>query len=257
MSTEIGITGIYDLKDMLADWQAEHQADVELNIELDVELSDDGSFATVFAPGLSIRGFSVRNDDAPYVRLSSLASRGDWRLAYSFLRFALDRSAEPELAPEELTDEASQARGAEEFRSGARLLQHVLHERGNEYTGLPVLHFTLNVDRNDLPAGDLDVDTLELDLIARAERYAHARVPSVFTLGDSTTAVVWSGEALLTSAVDHVILGDENVVIDWPSFIAAYPVETLKGTEPLFYFPATDDTASLSSIGKPLSTLGR
>src|SRR6266446_1229041 len=126
MSIEIGLGYIYDLSDMLTDWREEHA-------EANVDIAEDGTWASVFAAGISIRGFSVRNEDAPYVRLSSIASRGDWRLAFSFLRFAGDRNATPELVEEELTDEASQARGAEEFRRGVRILQHMLHERGNQF----------------------------------------------------------------------------------------------------------------------------
>jgi hypothetical protein len=248
MSIEIGLGYVYDLSDMLADWREEHA-------EADTEVAEDGSWATVFAPGLSIRGFSVRNDDAPYVRINQLASHGDWRLAFSFLRFAAERSAVPELAEEELTDETSQARAEEELRSGARILQSMLYERGNEHIGLPVLHFVLNVDRDDLPPGDVDTGTLEQRLIARAARYARARVPSVLTIEGSITAVVWSGEALLTSQVDYVILGDARLFIGWKAFVAAYPVETIRDKEPLFYFPETADTASLAPLGKPLSAL--
>src|ERR1700682_3510174 len=231
MSTEIGLEYLYDLRDMLTDWQEEH-------VEAEVEVAEDGTWASVFAPGIYIRGFSVRNDDAPYLRLSSLASRGDWRLAFSFLRFAADRNATPELTADEMSEERSQDRGAEEFRKGVRILQHMLYERGNEFMGLPVRHFALNVDRGDLPQGDVDFDALEQRLIDRAARYARARVPTVLTIDSSITAVVWSGEALLTVPADYVILGNEELFIDWKSFIAAYKVETIRGKEPLlFYFP--------------------
>lgn len=233
MSVEIGLGYLYDLGELVADW----------NTDADVQLTADK--ATVFLPGASIRGFSVTaGEEAPFVRINSMASRADWQLAYSFIRFVADLGATPELPAEELTDEAAVARGTQELKSGAALLQHMLYERGNEYMGLPVLHFTLNVTRDDLPKENVDLDAFEALLIARAARYARARIPTVLTIqegdGPLKTAVVWSGEALLTTKVDYVIRGEDEVWIDWASFLAAHATEHLRGQESLYYFVARD-----------------
>src|SRR2546425_139732 len=133
MSVEVGLEYIYDPADLLNDWQADGHQDAN------VQLSADGTSATVFVAEASIRGFSITAEESPYVRINSMASRGDWQLAYSFIRFAADRNANPELPAAELTDEAALARGTDELRSNIATLQAILHSR-TETVALPIRH---------------------------------------------------------------------------------------------------------------------
>jgi hypothetical protein len=250
MSVEVGLEYIYDLADLLNDWQADGHHDA------DVELSADGTSATVFVPEASIRGFSITAEESPYVRINSMASRGDWRLAYSFLRFAADRNANPELPAEELTDEAAVVRGTKELQSNIGTLQAILYGRNTDAVALPIRHFAVDVTKADLPQGDADLDALEGRLVARVARYSRARVPSVLTIDGSIDAVVWSGEALLTHEVDCVILGDHNLFVEWKTFVGAYAVERPSTQETQYYFPPSSDTSALAALGKPLDALG-
>jgi hypothetical protein len=69
MSVEVGLEYVYDLADLLSDWQADGHQDA------DVQLSADGMSATVFVPEASIRGFSMSTEESPYVHINSMASR--------------------------------------------------------------------------------------------------------------------------------------------------------------------------------------
>jgi hypothetical protein len=186
-----------------------------------------------------------------------MASRADWQLAYSFIRFAADRNANPELPAEELTDEAAVARGTKELRSGIATLQSILYGRNTNAVGLPILHFAADVTKTDLPQGNVDLEALEGRLTARVARYMRARVPSVLTIDGSIDAVVWSGEALLTPEVDCVILGDHELFVEWKAFLDAYPVERPSTQEKQYYFPPSSDTGTLAALGAPLDQLGR
>src|SRR5256885_10683448 len=163
MSVEIGLEYIYDLADLLNDWQADGHGDADL------QLSADGTSATIFVPGASIRGFSISTEESPYVRINSVASRADWQLAYSFLRFAADRNANPELTAEEQTDEAAVARGTEELRSGIAALQSILYGR-TDRVALPIRHFAIDVTKADLPQNKTDLDTIEQRLRSEERR---------------------------------------------------------------------------------------
>jgi hypothetical protein len=250
MSVEVGLEYVYDLADLLNDWQADGHQDA------DVQLSADGTSATVFVPEASIRGFSITAEESPYVRLNSMASRGDWQLAYSFLRFTDSYNLNPELPAEELTDDAAIARGTTELRSNIATLQAILHNR-TERVALPIRHFAVDVTKTDLPQGEADLDAVERLLIARVARYAAARVPSVLTINGSIDAVVWSGEALLTPEVDCVILGDHELFVDWKTFVGACAVERPSTQEKQFYFPPSSDTATLAALGASLDQLDR
>jgi hypothetical protein len=253
MSVEFAFEGIDGLDDFMTEW-ADAQ---EICEELDIEVNEDQTWATVFVPGASIRGFSVDNGDKPEVRINNNASRTDWRLVYSFLRFLVERGATLEIEASELTDEAAVARGTKDLQNGVALGRYMLYERGNEYIGLPIRGFSIDVTRADIPAsGDVDVDAFERTLTARAERYARARVPSVFRIEQRIDAVVWSGEALLTRQVDYVILGDhDSLLVPWKAFVEAHPVETIRGKEPRYYVPALDDTSAFRALGKPIKEL--
>lgn len=251
MSVDIGLEYVYDLADLLNDWQADSHGDA------DVQLSADGTSATVFVTDASIRGFSISTDESPYVHINSMASRADWQLAYSFIRFAADRNANPELPEEELTDDAAVVRGTKELRSGIVTLQSILYGRRTDAVALPIHHFAVDVTRADLPQGNVDLDALEGRLTARVARYMRARVPSVLTIDGSIDAVVWSGEALLTPEVDCVILGDHELFVEWKTFIDAYAVERPSTQEKQYYVPPSSDTSALAALGAPLDQLGR
>jgi hypothetical protein len=255
MSVDIGLEYVYDLADLLNDWQADDQDDAP--VDASVQLSADGTSATVFVTDASIRGFSISTEESPYVHINSMASRADWQLAYSFLRFAADRNANPELPAAELTDDAAVARGTKELRSGITTLQAILYGRNTNAVGLPIHHFAVDVTRADLPQGTVDLEALEARLAARVARYMRARVPSVLTIDGSIDAVVWSGEALLTHEVDCVILGDHELFVEWKAFIDAYPVERPSTQEKQYYFPPSSDTGTLAALGAPLDQLGR
>jgi hypothetical protein len=147
-------------------------------------------------------------------------------------------------------------RGTAELRSGVTALQAILYGRATEAVALPIRHFVVDVTKADLPQGDADLDALEARLIGRVARYSRARVPSVLTI-DSIDAVVWSGEALLTLAVDCVILGDRERFVDWKTFAGAYPVERPSTQANQYYFPESSDTSALGALGAPLDKLGR
>jgi hypothetical protein len=255
MSVEVGLEYVYDLADVLGDWSLDGHPDALA--DANIQLSADGMSATVFVPEASIRGFSITAEELPYVRINSMASRADWQLAYSFVRFAADRNANPELPAEELTDEAAVARGTAELRSNVAVLQSILYGRGTGAVALPIRHFAVDVTRADLPEGSVDLDALEGVLIGRVARYAKARVPSVLTIDGSIDAVVWSGEALLTLEVDCVILGDHELFVDWKTFVSAYTVERPSTQEKQYYFPPSSDTSPLRALAAPLDQLGR
>jgi hypothetical protein len=253
MSVEIALDSIDGLDDLVTEWGNAQ----EICEELDIEVDEDEGWATVFAPGASIRGFSVHDEDKPNVRINNTASGADWRLAYSFLRFAAEHGSRPELDASELTDDAAIARAKNDLQAAVTLLRYMLYERGNQFIGLPILHFSIDVTRADIPAGgDVDIDALERALATRAERLARARVPSVLRIEQRIDAVVWSGESLVTSEVDYVILGDhDNLFVPWKTFLGAHAVETIRGKEPRYYVPALDDTSRFRALGKPISEL--
>lgn len=251
MSEDIGLGSIDGLDDLVSEWANAQEICRELDVEVDEE---DEAWATIFAPGASIRGFSVRNEGDSHVHINNMASRADRRLAYSFLRFAAERGSTPEMDTSELTDEAAVARATKDLQTAVLLMRHMLYERGNAYIGLPILHFAIEITRADVPAsGEVDIDAYERTLVARAERFARARVPSVLRIEGKIDAVVWSGEPLVTRQVDYVILGDhDSLFVAWKAFLGAHSVETIRGKEPLYYFPALEDTSSFRALGVPI-----
>jgi hypothetical protein len=146
--------------------------------------------AHLLAPG-SIRGVVLarRDDGAVDVRLSALASRTDWRLAYSLVRQALARGGGTftheeghTLGPDALTDAAADAGAIRDFAFAAGAAASA---GGGQEVLLPVGAFSLAVAPGELPAAltEAEVPAVEERLAARVARYAGAFHAATLVLG--------------------------------------------------------------------------
>jgi len=218
----------------------------------------ENDYAWLFAPGESIRGCSVSSERRRFgstfrVRLSVAASIADWRIAYAFLRLAAARGAKVIALDEE--DPSSQSfRLANEtasraFRGDVRILQRMMYEHSQDPITLPNFRFSLTLTREDLPAEELSdqqLERLQSDLGLRTRRYRGARLAATLTLQSGLTAVVWSGEALLSAPVDLLIFpedpakqhGTEFAYLPWNIAIERLGtiVELVNGQNPAFFF---------------------
>lgn len=188
-----------------------------------LQYSGDG-YAWIFAPGESIRGCSIREQPRRLgsevnVRLSVAASAADWRIAFAFLRLALERGAsvkndsEVTLRAADVTDAVAATAASKALRGDFELLRTLLN---NEDPGKPIqlpnLRFTISIAADDVPHGALTDDQLEAlatTLAARTARYRGARMAGVIELDRTTTVIAWPGDAILTEPVDFVLLAPE------------------------------------------------
>lgn len=252
-----------------------------------VELGEDGVGAFVFQLGESLRGVTLRRLSGGLkvrweLRLNVCASVGDWRLAFSFLRYALGLKASvltedrDKVTPDQVTDAEAENRGAEEFCSGVAILRTLLYQQGEEDVALPNWLFTVSVGRREIPDRQLSAAEhrqLHDDLVARADRYMIAHKASTIDLADGTSVFAWAGIATISTQTDMVIFPThpqqtsdvEYRFLPWAEVleVLADQVEVISGQPATFYFPPFDQGqasdretwSKLVSRGRPAEEL--
>jgi hypothetical protein len=128
------------------------------------------------------------------------------------------------------------------------------------------------VTRSELPPEPLAGDALiglQETLQRRAKKYAAARSAAVITLKTGETAIVWTGDALLAPAVNHVLLPrgefDPANCVYLPFSRAVQDlsgiVEEIQRTPSRYFFDAIDADNSrwrqLVDSGAPIDQLNR
>jgi hypothetical protein len=206
--------------------------------------------AQLLAPG-SIRGVLLAHeDDQLQVRLSALASRADWRMAYEVMaRFlaegegVLKREDGQVLAASDLTPERADQDAVRDFCASARALQDHLGEDGS--AELPIAAFSLVVQPGDVPicADAAQVEAVEAALSTRVARYAEAYPASVMVLTNDVRLTTWAKIPTLVGKA-HLIAVEG---LERP--IPAERVRELLGPRveeagrDLWYLPGLDETA--------------
>lgn len=191
-------------------------------VTADVPISFDqvgAEYGWVFAPGLSVRGFSVRRErqflgDRFRIRLNVAASRGDWGMAFAMLHHAAMTGARVfgddgcPLAADQLSATAAERLSREQFARDVRVLRQIALQDSDAPIRLPNPRFSLSLTLDDLPTERMSAETLqsfEDSLVARTLKYRGVRVAATITLNSGKTAVVWSGESLIIPEVNFVV----------------------------------------------------
>jgi hypothetical protein len=254
--------GAEDVRGLVFAWLTAEQAAAEV-------FGAQPDFAHVFVPGASIRGFSLRGWRASLrnrieVQLNVCASRADWSAAYSFLRFARDRgytvqSQEGVLSTASLVEEQALQQARVQFVADVRYLWKMLPSPEDERIELPIDRFTVPIGRHELPPeplGERSLEVFEQAVQERAGRYALARSAKAITLSTGASAVVWSGEPMLTPLVDYIILTPDldpalGVYLRWGRVVSELPggVENTRLSPPQYFF------GGVTRDGKPWTTL--
>lgn len=206
--------------------------------------------AQLLAPG-SVRGVLLAHeDDQLQVRLSALASRADWRMAYEVMgrllaagEGVLKREDGQALTASDLTPERADADAVRDFCFSAQALQPSLGEDGS--AELPIGAFSLVLQRDDVPpcADASQVEAVERKLSARVARYAEAYPASVMVLTNDVRLTTWARIPTLVGKA-HLIAVEG---FDHP--VPAERVRELLGARAeeagrdLWYLPGLDDAA--------------
>lgn len=253
MSVEFTFAGssltVDDCDDVLQAWSEER----------DGALFADPCFvrgqAQLLGPG-SIRGVLLAHeDDQLQVRLSALASRADWRMAYEVMgRFlaqgkgVLKREDGVVLAASDLTPERADQDAVRDFCVSTAALQTSLGEDGS--AELPIAAFSLVVQPGDVPAcaDAAQVDALEATLSTRVARYAEAYPASVMVLTNDVRLTTWARIPTLVGKA-HLIAVEG---LEQP--IPAERVHELLGARveeagrDLWYLPGLDEAADAAVL---------
>jgi len=228
---------------VLAPWAASQKLDLDES----VSYSDRGRSAFVFAPGLSIRGFSIQMERGLfskqlYTRIHACASSADWQLLFSFLAYMSERGADIEdsgleLSAGALTAEEAMRRWRVGFRRGLRVIQILLHERGETQVWLPNPRFPVMAQASAVPAGELLDDSLhaiERTLVSDASGLARTQGDGAIQMADAT----------LTGELDLIVVPEpiQGVATtrghpSWPVITRLIPrlVEHVRGTPPRYH----------------------
>ena len=147
----------------------------------------------------------------PEARLSVLASRVDWQLAFDVARCALERGGGhvvcegAELGRDQLLPAAAHARAAERLHSDLSSLREQLQP--GFAASLQVAWFRLPVKSDDLPeqVDAASVPEIERLLAERVTRYATAFCASTVVLVGNVRAAVWPGVPTLFQELPELI----------------------------------------------------
>lgn len=183
-------------------------------------------------------------------------------MAYALLRIAASRGASITndqgriLTAAVLNDASADVESDQSFSADVRLLQRMLYEQDQDPITLPNLWFSTVLKRENMPVGDLSVEqvaALHSELVDRSRAYRGVRQATTITLRDGRTAVLWSGDALITSAVDILIFPeivrasglDDYLYLPWSSAAATLGDFQLvvDGQAPAYVFRAIDASA--------------
>jgi hypothetical protein len=231
------------LSAVLAPWASSQK----LELEEAISYSERGRQAFVFAPGLSIRGFSVEQTgglltNRMHTRIHACASSADWQLLFSFLSYMTERGAEIEdsglgLSAGALAAEEAMRRWRFGFRRALRVIQILLHERAETQVWLPNPRFPVLVQGSAVPAGELPDDALhaiERTLVGEANGLARAQRDAAIQVGDAT----------LTGQLDLIVVPEPVPGVatplghpSWPVVTRLVPrlVEHVRGTPPRYH----------------------
>lgn len=223
--------------------------------------------AQLIGPG-SIRGVLLAHEDGQLqVRLSALASRADWRMAYEVMgrllaqgKGVLKREDGLALGKDDLTPERADQDAVRDFCTSTTALQASLGEDGS--AELPIAAFSLILQKDEVPAcaDAAQVGALEATLSPRVARYAEAYPASTMVLMNDVRLTTWARIPTLVGKA-HLIAVEG---LDLP--IPAERVRELLGARveevgrDLWYLPGLDEAAdadlvaSLRASGVDLET---
>lgn len=180
-------------------------------------------------------------------------------MAYAFLRIAATRGASITndqgrvLRAEMLNDASADVESCQSFSADLRLLQRMIYEQAQDPVTLPNLWFSTVLTRDDIPAArlsDEQIGAVHSELVSRTRAHCGVRQAPTIVLRDGRTAVLWSGDALITSAVDVLIFPDvvhaggldDYLYLPWKSAAATLGefVLTINGQVPAYVLRAID-----------------
>lgn len=184
------------------------------------EGGEDDATAYLFAPG-SIRGVVLRyHGGRVELRLSALASRLDWQMAFSLMRAALTkgggqlvRESGEVYGPEDLGKEAASAEAARDFAASAGMIAAQLREGGE--LSFPAGSFAVPL-RPALFRGFTPERAREVEraLVRRVRELAGAFRASTLVLRGGVRVAAWALGPSIVDEVDYVVVEEANVPLD-------------------------------------------
>lgn len=216
----------------------------------------DGQSTLWLLPQGGVRGVSVQQDERLFrLRVAELASRADWRLAYSLMRLALARGegtwrrGDVALGTADLLPEVADAAFEQTFPQDLATFRARLREA--DRIALPISSFyELRLSPGDLPV-DESPEACAALLAKGVARYAEAVPAESTVLSNGYRVTNWSFVATIVREADYVALHaktpegeDTQVIVPYPTLVAALGDSSEPCGPETLYLPELDGGAA-------------
>lgn len=253
MSVEFTITGLALSREewdaLLVKWAKGHRE----RLYFVPRLNDEESPAALILGEGSVRGARlIGAADGAVVQLSSMASRADWRYAFSLMAAIGDRSGAAvkdesgaALEADGLTEARADERGLATLRRNIASFREAFRAAAGEGSArLPVSLFEIPLSAADLPEGEDPsaeaMAELESSLAFRVSSYARAVRAKTFVLESGARLSSWGLEPTLVYQADYIVLREAVDPIPLSVVITALGERAEACGQELWYLPAID-----------------